>query len=209
MPRSHILRRCVALLPLILLACGGGGGGGGGDTPSLVANVPTGSGQVPIQMLGTWEIRDPVVLETNDPAPSLPLAGARIVIGAQGVASIGGFSTVRADLEAFLTFPLDWYVNQIDGKTVLYGLSYDRLSRSGPKEQVGLAGGSLNVDTIAVEQWNSKQDSPTATPRQTRSRYLLARIAPPLELPQEIAPTTAKANQTRWLSDAFAGVKSR
>lgn len=205
----HIVRRFVLLAPLVLAACGGGGGGGSGG-PAVNAQVPAGSGQVAIQMAGTWEIRDSALVETNDPTPTLPLNGTRIVIGPQGIVSIGGFPTARADLETFLALPLDWYVNQVDSKTILYGLSYDRLSLAGAKEQVGLAGGSMNVDAMAVEQWNSRQNTSATTERFTRSRYTLARVATALELPPAVqAPATTTNGAVRWLADEFAGQRSR
>lgn len=203
----HTLRRFAVFAPLLLVACGGGGGGGG---PSVNAQVPAGAGQITIPMPGTWEIRDVALVETNDPAPPLPVNGARVVIGSQGLLAIGPFSTVRSDLETFLTFPLDWYVNQIDGKTVLYGLSYDRLALGGAKEQVGLAGGSVNIDTIAVEQWNSRQENSAAPERFTRSRYTLARVAAALELPPVTTTPAAASDATvRWVADQFASQPAR
>src|SRR5262245_46658219 len=96
-------RRTRSLIACALLtACGGGGGGGNGT--GILATVPSGSGQRTIQMVGTWEIRQSVVVDTNDPAAAPPLNGTQVVIGIDGVASIGGLSVARTDLEAFLGF---------------------------------------------------------------------------------------------------------
>lgn len=179
MPHSSMLRPSL-LLVFALCACKGGGGG---SDPGVAAKVPTGAGQTAIQMLGTWEIRDVTLIETNDLTTQLPVAGTRVVIDADGVASIGGFPTTRSLLEAFLGHPLDFYANRTDGRTVLYGLSYDRLALGGAREVVGLAGGSTTADAIAVEQYIEKQASSTVPTLFARFRYGLIRVTAPLELP--------------------------
>lgn len=176
--------RLAALFSLSLLtACGGGGGGGGTSTPSVPAAVPSGTGQITIQMIGTWEIRSSVVVDTNDPAAQPPLNGTLLVIGAQGVASIGGLSVAQPDLEAVLGFPLDSYVNQVNGKTVLYGLASDRRAQGGIRQQIGVAAGSVDDATISVEQYTSLQSAAQASAVFVRSRYTLAKVAEALQLP--------------------------
>lgn len=166
-------------LPLFA-ACSGGGGGSDSGVP---ARVPDGTGKVAIQMIGTWEIRSATVIDTNDPAAQPPLNGTRIVIGPQGVASIAGLSVVRTELEAVLGFPLDVYVNQVDGKTILYGLGYDRRAQGGLRQQVGLAAGSVDDNSIAVEQFTSTQTPSQANEVFVRSRYTLARLSAAIVLP--------------------------
>lgn len=189
MPQS-ILHRCLSLASLFLISCSGGGGGGG-DSP-VAAKVPVGAGQTAIAMIGTWEIRDVTLVETNDLTTQLPTAGTRVVLTTGGVASIGGFPTTRTDLEAFLGHPLDFYNNQLDGRTVLYGLSYDRLASGGSREIVGLAGGSTNADAIAVEQYTEKQANSTTPSLYARFRYTLVRVASSLELPPFLLPNEAR-----------------
>ncbi|MCU0862549.1 MAG: hypothetical protein MUC36_02045 [Planctomycetes bacterium] len=157
-----------------LVACGGGGGG----TPSVPAQVPSGTGRTTIQMIGTWEIRAATVLESNDPAALPPLNGTRIVIGVDQVERINGFSVSRQDLEAVVGVPLRWYFNRADGRTVIYGASVDLSAQGGIVEEVGLAGGSVDENTISVEQFNSRRATPQASELFTRARFTLARIAP-------------------------------
>lgn len=176
--RSVLVSLCPLCLGLLAAACGGGGGGGTG----IEAKVPAGSGQRTIQMVGTWEIRQAVVIDTNDPAAAAPLNGTQVVIGVQGVVSIAGLSVSRSDLETVLGFPLDAYLNQQDGRTVLYGIASDRRAQSGILQEIGLAAGSVDDDTIAVEQFASTQTASQQSPVFVRSRYSLVRIdvaAPP------------------------------
>ena len=187
--------RVGALLALSLLAaCGGGGGGGSTPQPSPVAaNVPVGSGQVAIQMIGTWQIFLASVIDTNDAGAQPPANGTTIVIGPDGVASIGGLTVKQADLELLLGLTLSLYVNKIDGKTVLYGLSFDRRVQGGNREVVGLAGGALDDNTISVEQFTSTQSPSAAEAVYVRSRYKLARVSNAIVLPANVSPQTAPA----------------
>lgn len=182
---DHRFRLAVLATVAVSLAtaCGGGGGGNGLGIP---VGVPGGSGQLPIQMAGTWEIRGSTVIDTNDPAAVAPLNGTPLVIGVQGVISLGGLSVSRADIEALLGFPLDLYVNQLDGRTLLYGLSFDRRAQGGERSQVGVAGGSVDDNTIAVEQYSSVQRV-GQDEVYIRSRYTLARVSASVQLPATIA----------------------
>lgn len=176
-----LLRSSGLLLAALLAACGGGGGGGGGGVnPSPVsAAVPAGSGQVAIDMVGLWRVEAATFLDSNDPVRlPPPPAGTVIEIGATGIVSIGGLPVERALLEAALGFPLTLYVNQLDGKTLFYGLRYDRLAQGGGLQDVGLAGGSLDADSISVEQFTSLRDDPASDAVFTRVRYRLRRVLP-------------------------------
>jgi hypothetical protein len=216
-----------SLLGLGLAACGGGGGGGG--TPSVPAQVPSGSGRTTIQMVGTWEIRAATVIESNDPQSLPPLNGTRIEIGFDGIERINGFSVARADLEAVVGFPLTWYFNQADGRTIIYGANFDRIAQGGTMEQVGLAGGSLNDNMIAVEQFNGRRLGAQEPEYFTRSRYTLVRVgglsaqlpaaaaiggvAAPVEAPIETSAEAAveapPVPAERCLGDALPGLLPR
>lgn len=163
----------------LVTACGGGGGGG----PQVPAVVPNGSGNVTIQMAGTWEIHNSTVVDTNDPTAAAPANGTPIVIGTQGLVSLGGLSVAQGDLEALLGFPLDVYVNQADGRKVLYAIGFDRRAQGGIRQQVGLAAGSVDDNTMAVEQFVSNQTATQQSEVYTRSRYTLTRVSSQLTLP--------------------------
>jgi hypothetical protein len=189
MSPSH---RRFAALPFLILSCLPVACRGSSDgVPSVAARVPDGSGQVPIQMIGTWEIRAAVVIETNRTNPEPPLNGVQFVIGPDGVRTIGGFSTRRADLEAILGFPLEWYINEQDGRRLFYGANYDRRAQGQGRQILGLAGGSLDANTIVVEQFNSEQPNGGAETF-VRSRYQLARIGNAWLAPELPTPPTAQ-----------------
>ncbi|MEO6598104.1 MAG: hypothetical protein ABIP94_25450 [Planctomycetota bacterium] len=171
------------MLASLLLACSGGGGGASPVVPPLPApvQVPPGSGGLRITMAGTWEIRGSTLVDTNSPNPILPVDGTKIVIGSTGsgsvgILSIGGFTVDRTLLEALLGFAFDWYVNEADGKILLYGLGYDRRARGGIREQVGLAGGTIDDNSIAIESYSSTQVAGQDEVYQ-RAHYTLARLS--------------------------------
>lgn len=183
-----MLRLALAPLVLFAAACGGGGGGsgGGGATPFPVpATVPPGSGQLTIQMAGTWKIRDAVIVDTNSPSPATPANGTTIAFDGKGIVSIAGLSVARTDLEALLGTTLTFYFNEANGKTVLYGLGTDRFAVGGTRDQIGVAGGSLDDNTIAVESFTSTQQDAASPVIFVRARYFLARTD------TAIAPATA------------------
>ena len=188
---------------MLAAACGGGGGG---DGTGIEAKVPAGTGQRTIQMVGTWEIRQSVVIDTNDPGAAAPLNGTPIVIGVQGIASIAGLSVARSDLETVLGFALDLYLNQQDGRKVLYGIASDRRAQGGILQEIGFAGGSVDDDTISVEQFTSTQTPSQQSPVFVRSRYSLARIdaAPPV-LPAKQATEEATSGDLRRSLKALFG----
>lgn len=194
---------CPVSIALLAAACGGGGGGGTG----IEAKVPTGSGQRTIQMVGTWEIRQAAVIDTNDPAAAAPLNGTQVVIGVQGVVSIAGLSVARGDLETVLGFPLDAYLNQQDGRTVLYGIASDRRAQGGILQEIGVAAGSVDDDTIAVEQFASTQTVSQQSPVFVRSRYSLVRIdvAAPPALPARQEADSAPVGELRSSLKALFG----
>lgn len=190
-------------LVMLAAACGGGGGG---DSTGIEAKVPSGTGQRTIQMVGTWEIRQSVVIDTNDPAAAAPLNGTPIVIGVQGVASIAGLSVARNDLETVLGFALDLYLNQQDGRKVLYGIASDRRAQGGILQEIGFAGGSVDDNTISVEQFTSTQTSSQQSPVFVRSRYSLVRIdaaAPPALPAKQVAEDAPTGDLRRSLQALF------
>jgi hypothetical protein len=203
--RSFRSRILALSIPFALVACGGGGD----DGPGVEARVPSGSGRVTIQMAGTWEVRDASVVDSNDPAPALPLNGTQVVIGPNSVLSIAGFSTAQPDLEAFLGFPLSFYFNQADGRTVVYAAHIDRVTQGGGREEVGVAGGSVDDNTISVEQWNSRRANSTSPELFTRSRYLLARVANSYLQPDAVEAVPAEQALRNQLDDALHGLFGR
>jgi hypothetical protein len=106
-----------------------------------------------------------------------PLTGTRVEIGADSITSIGGLGVSRANLEAVLGAALETYVNQQNGRTLFYGLVVDQRATSGLRQQVGVAGGAVDANTIAVEAFESVQLASQAQAVFTRSRYTLARVA--------------------------------
>jgi hypothetical protein len=165
-------------------ACSGGGGGGGATAPQIAASVPNGAGTVAIVMAGTWQIQNATVIDSNSTQPVPPLNGTTFVIEPGRVVSIGGLPVDAAGLQVLLGAPLDSYVNQVDDRTVFYGLIVDRRSAMQSREEVAVAGGALDADTISVEAYTSTQAPSAAEPIFTLSRYQLVRVAPttPLHL---------------------------
>lgn len=191
----HSFRSALASFTLVALAACGGGGGGG-ETSPVSAVVPAGSGARSIQMIGTWEIRNVTVVESGGANQLTPLNGTQVVISGDGIISIGGFSTKQSDLETLLGAPLDTYVNQQDGRRLFYGLTLDQRAAGLTREVVGVAGGSIDDATIAVEQFNSSTSAAGAESF-VRARYTLARIAPSILIPEDaVAPAAGEAKPT-------------
>jgi hypothetical protein len=177
MPNLRPLLSTAALALLALAAACSGSSRSAPPDPQVGASVPTGAGGVAIAMVGTWEIRDAQIVETNNPTPTPPLNGTRVEIGPDAIVSIGGLSVTRANLELVLGATLETYVNQLNGKTLFYGLVVDQRATGGARQQVGVAGGAVSADAIAVEAFESVQGPGAASPIFTRSRYTLARVA--------------------------------
>jgi hypothetical protein len=172
------------------------GGGGGGTPPSeVVAEIPAGTGKLAIQMAGTWLIQGAAVVETNSPNPEAPVNGTPIVLDGTGIVSIAGLSVARADLEALLGTTLTFYVNRADGRTVVYGLGTDRFAQGGPRELAGVAGGSFNDNTIAVETYTSRQQDAASPEIFVRSRYMLTRVDS--SAPAGLAPDSSAEGEAR------------
>ncbi len=179
--RRPLLRFSLLVPCLFVTACSGGGGGGGG--PQLPAAVPNGSGNVTIQMAGTWQVGSVSVVDSlGSVAP--PADGTEFVLGPQGLVSIAGLSVAQADLEALLGAPLESYVNQLDGRTVLYGLVVDQRASGGTREQAALAGGALGDNSIAVEGYTSSQAANEPQARFVLWRGVLSRTSPAMVLPE-------------------------
>jgi hypothetical protein len=177
MPNLRPLLSTAALALLALAAACSGSSRSAPPDPQVGASVPTGAGGVVIAMVGTWEIRDAQIVETNNPSPVPPLTGTRVEIGADSITSIGGLGVSRANLEAVLGAALESYVNQQNGRTLFYGLVVDQRATGGLRQQVGVAGGAVDANTIAVEAFESVQPASQAQAVFTRSRYTLARVA--------------------------------
>jgi hypothetical protein len=167
---SAFLLACTALLPI---ACRNGGDG----SPSIPASVPNGSAQNPIQMVGTWEMRNIEVVDTNETVPLTPVPGTPVVIGPEGIRTIGPISFRQADLESVLALTFDWFVNSADGRRLFYGLSVDRREQGLGRIVLGIAGGSVDANTMAIEHFYSIQANSTSAETFSRFRYILARVS--------------------------------
>lgn len=201
---AHQALRTLALT--LLVACSSSKG------PSVPASVPPGTGRIEIQMTGVWEIRNVTVVDASSTSVAPPLANTQIVFENGAIRSIGGFVVSRPDLEAFLGFPLDFYTNAANGRTVLYGLGYNRLAIGGAREVAGLAGGSVDADTISVESFSSLQLDPASDESFVRARYSLVRVASsPVTLAAEDAATVdaGSAGSTAAAERAIAALLGR
>lgn len=161
----------------ILLCLGACSGGGGSSDPNIPASVPDGAGQTRIDMIGTWSIRDSVVIESNSSVATPPLNNTAFVIDAGRVVSFQGLSVAPGDLELLAGTTLTSYINQVDGARMFFSFSYDSRAIGGENFQLAVAGGAIDADTIEVEHYESIQRNGQATPLFTRSRYRLVRIA--------------------------------
>jgi len=138
-------------------------------------------------MAGTWQISNAAIVDTNSTSPAPPINGTTFVIELARVVSIAGLSVDPVGLTQLLGVPLDSYVNQVDDRTVFYGLVVDRRDSGLSREEVAVAGGAINADTISVEAYSSTQAPGVAEPIFTLSRYDLVRVAgtTPAELPEQ------------------------
>src|SRR5690606_5859686 len=116
-----------------------------------------GAGRIPIVMAGTWQIQGATIIDTNATNPAPPLNGTVFVMEPGRVVSIAGLSVDPVGLTQLLGVPLDTYVNQVDDRTVFYGLVVDRRASGLTREEVAVAGGAINADTISVEAYASTQ----------------------------------------------------
>ena len=189
-----------------LAACSGGGGGGGGG-PQIPASVPAGSGAVTIQMVGTWQVSSVTVIESNTTLVVPPGDGTQFVIGPTSLLSIGGLSVAQADLETLLGVALEAYVNQLDGRTLLYGVIADQRATGGRRDQAAVAAGSINDNTIAVEGFISTQDVNDTEPQFVRWRGFLTRVSPAIFVPEPVRPDADgdEAAPRPTLRDVFGG----
>jgi hypothetical protein len=174
-PSSRVVVTLMASFLPAFAACSGGGGGGGGG-PQIPASVPAGSGGVTIQMAGTWQLGNVAVVETNSMLAPTP-DGTQFVIGPTALLSIGGLSVAQGDLEALIGVALEAYVNQVDGRTLQYGVIVDQRATGGVRDQVAVAAGSVNDNTIAVEGFISTQGVNDVDPRFVRWRGVLSRVS--------------------------------
>ncbi|HEB53413.1 MAG TPA: hypothetical protein ENI87_09185 [bacterium] len=194
---NSTIRPIACLWVTMLAAACNGSGGGGGETqsptgPQFPAVVPNGAGNLSITMAGTWTIQDAAVIETNAATPAPPLNGTPFVLDAQRILTIGGLSVAPDDLALFLGAQLVSYVNMTDGRTLFYGVTVDRRPAGGTREEIALAGGAIDADTIAVEAFSSTQSPSQVEPEFVRSRYTLVRVpSPATVVPVGIEPLEA------------------
>jgi len=152
-------------------------------------------------MAGTWEIQNAVVIDSNSTAPVPPLNGTAFVIEPGKVVSIGGLPVDPESLTLLLGAPLDSYVNQVDDRTLFYGLVVDRRAAGQTREEIAVAGGSIDENTISVEAFSSSQSPSASEAIYTVSRYQLVRSAP--SAPAMMEPATEPRSVQSLLRDAF------
>lgn len=201
--------RLASFLLLVLIAspgCGGGGGGSSAPVSPVPANVPQGSGRQAIQMQGTWQLGGVSVVDANTATLTPPGDGTPIAIGATGIVSIGGLSVDRTNLEALLGRPLEAYVNEVNGRTVFYGIVDDTRAIGLTREQGAIAGGSVDANTIAVEGFLSSQAANSADIAFVRWRGTLTRVSAAILPPEPIDAAAFDADLPRpTLRDVLGG----
>lgn len=188
-------RSASAILIVAIAACGCRSDSDG--QPSIPVRVPDGTAQNAIQMVGTWEMRNVQVIDTNSTNPTPPINGTPLVIGPEGIRTIGPISFRRVDLEAALGVTFDWYLNSADGRRLFYGISIDRLDEGLGRVVFGMAGGSVDANTMVVEQFNSIQANSSSAESFSRFRYQLVRISNAIVEPEPLpaAEVAAAAQQ--------------
>ncbi len=196
----------LAVITPVFCACSNSGSGGNGNSdPQIGANVPGGSGDIPITMSGIWQIQNAEVLETNSATPAPPLNGSVFIIDSDRLVSISGLLVDPASLADLLGSPLGAYVNLVTDSTMFYGVIVDRRSEGESREEVALAGGSLDADTILVEAYISYQAPGDSEATYTLSQYQLGRIgsSTPLGLLPESDQDNGHRSVQSLLQDAF------
>lgn len=196
------LGKQLLLLSVILAAlCGCSRGGSSDSTPQIGANVPNGAGIVSIMTPGLWEIQNAEVIDTNSPRPAPPINGSVFEIDLGRIVSISGLPVDPASLSTLLAAPLEQYVNIVTDRTIFYGLIVDRRSEGESREEVALAGGSVDANTIMVEAFISFQAPGDPDATYTLSQYKLVRI--PSSAPLMSTPEKGDHDVQSLLQDAF------
>lgn len=180
---------CALLLAAV--ACGGGGGG----APTGMAQPPAGSGTLAIDMTGTWVISNARIIETNDATALPPVDGTPIALSASGVDRINHASVSLSALESDCACALDYYINQCDGRTFVFGFRLTSPAGDGFLE-VGLGGGVMDATTIATEAYLCVKLSAAHPELFVRSRYELVRTSPLVVL-ESTAPTLSESREVR------------
>lgn len=167
----------LTVIATIFGACSNSGSGSNSNSdPQIGATVPNGSGDIPITMPGNWQIQNAEVIETNSATPAPPINGSVFVVDIDRLVSISGLLVDPESLSNLLGSPLDSYVNLVTDSTIFYGVIVDRRSQGESREEVALAGGSLDADTIMVEAYISSQEPGDSEATYTLSQYQLGRI---------------------------------
>jgi len=158
-------------------ACSSGSSGGGGSdvAPTPTVSVPEGSGLQAIEMAGSWEVRLAEVVSSSVPEPVAPENGTVFVLDESRILSMDGLDIQPDPLVQLFGAPLEVYVNEVDGQTLMYRVVVDTRADGGTREETVVAGGSLDVDSIAVEAMTSSQSATDVQPSYTLCRYTLFR----------------------------------
>ncbi len=206
MPSNHCLPSILLATAVMFGACGGGGGGEVAEIVSQPsASVPDGTGIVTIPMTGLWQIRNAVVIDSNSANPVAPSNGTTFWIEPGAILEIAGVSVSPDSLSSLLGAPLESYVNEVDGLTLMYQVVVDRRATGGTREETAIAGGAFDLDSISVEAFSSSQSPTDSQPVYTLSRYTLFRqsTTDPLELADELPPSQADPTVQQVFGKAF------
>ena len=199
----------ILLATIVMFGACGGGGGGGGEVAEIVpqpsASVPDGTGIVMIPMTGLWEIRNVVVIDSNSANPVAPLNGTTFWIEPGSILEIAGMSQSRDSLSSLFGAPLESYVNEVDGLTLMFQVVVDRRATGGTREEHAIAGGAFDLDSISVEAFLSSQSPTDSQPVYTLARYTLFRQSTTdlLELGDELPPSQADQTVQQVFGKAF------
>lgn len=200
-------RSSVLFTTIVMLCACSGGGGGGAAAPEAgpPASVPDGTGITPIQMTGTWEIQNATVIDSSSTDPAPPLNGTTFRIDGETIVEIGGLSVAPEFLSILLGAPLESYVNEVNGLTLMYQVVVDRREAGGTREEIAVAGGAFDPDSISVEAYSISQSPNDAQPVYTLSRYSLIRqsTTAPVQLGEELPAGQLDRTVQRLFGNAF------
>ena len=150
----------LGIICLMVLPTCGGSGGGGAPAPINPAPEPP-AATLTIDMAGFWECTASTLVETSTIDTEEYIVGDVIVLEShRWLADVTYQSSVlRADLEHELGFPLDWYVNQADGRNLTFGFG---VTGPGGNLQYGLRLAVLDAGTLVGFEALSFQPPATA-----------------------------------------------
>lgn len=159
--RFLLLLAFTALLPFVSCHKSGGGGGPSGAGP---AQIPSGFQGMAINMTGDWKITEVTLASTNLPKSLLepPDMGMEIILSSNAVLYVDGEEASREAVKEYCKFlwnaSLGWYLNQVNGRTVLFG--YKAQWKDGTFSTLGAAGLAVDKDTIIATWAEERREDP-------------------------------------------------